>query len=339
MKLADSPVGEAWRTIVVAVDWWLAELGALLPTAIRRYLARGPVLTAESRADGFRLSRRGTEVAVAARGQKVTLLLPRDRLLIREAPAPALPEPDIRRMLALDIDRLTPFHPHEVLVAVAFPPRAASDKRFAYVAAVPQTTAALALGEAAAAGLKPVAIGVEGAAAAGMDFDFMPAARAAGIAPPRRGATWLWTTVVGLALVNLAVAVELDKAATDRLAGEVEAQRALLAPVIRARSQVQTEDRARRALIERRNDAEPLKILDEITRALPDGAWVERFAWDGRSLRLAGARQDGVDVVADLRRVPGFVHVRDVATETTLPAAAGQRFDVTVDLAGSGKAR
>ncbi|UAJ09059.1 PilN domain-containing protein [Glacieibacterium megasporae] len=332
MTLADGTVAEAWRVTVAAVDWWLAELGALLPADVRRYLGRGPALTAEARPGGFRLARRGAEVAASPRGQKVTLLLPRDRLLIREVPAAALPEADLRRMLTLDIDRLTPFRADEVLVAVAFPPPAASGKRLAYVAAVPRAVAALAIGEAAAAGMTPLAIGVEGAAAAAMDFDFMPAARAAGIAPPRRDATWLWAAVGVLALINLGIAIELDSAATDRLAGQVEAQRILLSPVIAARSRVQAEDKARRGLIARRVHAEPLHVLDAVTRALPDGAWVERYAWDGRTLRLSGARQDGVDVVADLRRVPGFAHVRDLATDAPLSSAAGQRFDVAVDL-------
>lgn len=330
MTLADGAL-DAWRAVAAAVDWWLAELAALLPAEARRALTRGPALTAEVRPGGFRLARRGTEVAVAPRGQKVTLLLPRDRLLIREVPAAALPEADLRRMLALDIDRLTPFRAGEVLVAVAFPPPAASGKRLAYVAAVPRPVAALALGEATAAGLRPLAIGVEGAAAAAMEFDFMPAARAAGLAPPRRGSAWLWAVAGVLALVNLGVAIERDVAATDRLAGQVEAQRVLLAPVIAARARVQVEDKARRVQVERAR-AEPLQILDAVTRALPDGAWVERFAWDGRGLRLSGARQDGVDVVADLRRVPGFAHVRDLATDAPLSSAAGQRFDVAVDL-------
>ncbi len=334
MTLADGAL-DAWRAVVAALDWWLA---ALLPAEARRALTRGPALTAEVRPGGFRLARRGTEVAVAPRGQKVTLLLPRDRLLIREVPAAALPEADLRRMLALDIDRLTPFRADEVLVAVAFPPPAPTGKRLAYVAAVPRTVAAVALGEANAVGLKPLAIGVEGAAAAAMDFDFMPAARAAGIAPPRRGSAWLWAVAGVLMLVNLGVAIELDTAATDQLAGQVEAQRVLLAPVIAARARVQAEDKARRLQIARAR-AEPLRILDAVTRALPDGAWVERFAWDGRSLRLSGARQDGVDVVADLRRVPGFAHVRDLATDAPLSSAAGQRFDVAVDLAVPGAAR
>lgn len=331
MTLGNGALADAWRATMAAVDCWLAELAALLPAEVRRALTRGPALTAEARPGGFRLARRGIEVAVTPRGQKVTLLLPRDRLLIREVPAAALPEADLRRMLALDIDRLTPFRASEVLVAVAFPPPAPTGKRLAYVAAVPRSVVALALGEAMAAGLKPLAIGVEGAAAAAMEFDFMPAARAAGIAPPRRGSTWLWAAMGVLALVNLGVAIELDVAATDRLASQVEAQRVLLAPVIAARSRVQAEDKARRAQIERAR-AEPLRVLDAVTRAVPDGAWIERFAWDGRSLRLSGARQDGVDVIADLRKVPGFAHVRDLATDAPLSSVAGQRFDVAVDL-------
>lgn len=338
MTLANGAFAGAWRATRAAADWWLAELAALLPTDVRRALKRCPALTAEACPDGFRLARRGTEIAAAPRGQKVTLLLPRDRLLIREVVAAALPEADLRRMLALDIDRLTPFRAAEVLVAVAFPTPAASGKRLAYVAAVPRAVAALALVEATAVGLKPLAIGVEGAAAAAMDFDFMSAARAAGIAPPRRGSAWLWGAAGVLVVVNLVVAIQLDTAATDQLAGQVEAQRVLLAPVVVTRGRVQAEDKVRRMQIERAR-AEPLRVLDAVTRALPDGAWVERFTWDGRSLRLSGARQDGVDVVADLRRVPGFGHVRDFATDAPLSSAAGQRFDIALDLAAASATR
>ena len=45
-------------------------------------------------------------------------------------------------------------------------------------------------------------------------------------------------------------------------------------------------DPARAALLARRGDQEPLRIVEEVSRALPPGQWVRRLEWNGRTLRL-----------------------------------------------------
>jgi Tfp pilus assembly protein PilN len=97
------------------------------------------------------------------------------------------------------------------------------------------------------------------------------------------------------------------------------------------RSRVVNEDALRRKMLERRKSNDPLGILAETTRVLPDQIWVQRLSWDGTRLRLAGFKPGTMDVVAALRHSPMFAEVHSTATDMPAQSATGQPFDVTAE--------
>jgi general secretion pathway protein L len=315
-------------------DWWRSELVGMLPASARGWLELRSSLTAEPLPDGhFRLTRNGRIVMQDAsmRRRAVTLRLPRDQVLVRETPAPPLPPADLRRMLELDIDRLTPFRAAQVFVAVG---ASEQDSRRAVVAAVPRDTAVQALQRALAMGLVPRAVGVADPSTSEAALDFLPRMREAHAVPrPRVSPAVVWALVAGLALANLGVAIGRDMLQVRDLRARVEAQQPRAEAARRMRRLVLAEQRRRANIDARRAAREPLRMLDALTSAVPAGAWVDRLAWDGRSVRLAGFRQDQIDVAAALRSGGRFANVRNSATEVMARQAAGQPFDVTADLA------
>jgi general secretion pathway protein L len=331
-----APLQRVWSPLRDGWDWWVGELAAMVPDRLRRRLAGRPELSAERRADGgYQITRAGRLVMAAplarSRPLRVTLQLPRDQVLVRELDLPAMTERDLRRLVSLDIDRLTPFRPEAVYLDLAVLGAGGTPAlRRVAVAVVLRDDAARALQAARAAGLDPAALSISGAPA---EFDFLPQARQgrdAGRAG--RARAWAWGVVVLLALANIAAAVLRDVAATGELREAVSADQFRLQQVLRLRKSVQDEDARRAVLRSERAQGEPLHVLDAVTRATPDGAWVQRLSWTPSAVRLVGYRQETVDVAAALRRSPLFKAVRDSMPNPAQRSSNGQPFDVTADV-------
>ncbi len=310
--------------------WWTGELALLVPRPWRDGNAAAGVLAEPPELPGqaFRLSRRGRAIApgTSPRG-RVMLALPVGDVLVREVAVPATLGPaDLRRMLALDIDRLTPLDAAAVFFDVA---RSAPDT--ARLAVVKRGRATDALAAAAAAGLSPAALCIveDGRPR----FDFLPSLRAAGVAPARGAVRERWWAAVGvLALANVATLVLRDRADVGALADAVEAQQPELAVATAARTRVAGERARRAGIAARRARAEPLAALAAVTAALPGGAWVQRYAWDGRTVRLIGYQRGAIDLAAALRRAPRLTDVRASTSDVPAQLEAGQPFDVTAVL-------
>ena len=341
--LLNTDVSDLGRMARGGVDWWLRELSAMAPPGLRRLLETRPALMAEPRpGGGYRLTRQGqvAREAPGATGQPlpVTLVLPHDQALVREVATPDLPDRDVRRMLALDIDRLTPFQADEVYVDIVPGARdAAGGRRPAAVAAIPRASAEAALAAARAAGLDPQAVILADPITGEPAFDFAPALRQAGaLARTRPYRAYAWGAVAVLLVLNLAAAVGRDMLDIARLNAALDAQRPAVEQAQHWRAQAQAEAARRRDLLRRRDRGEPLRVLEAASRAVPAAAWVQRLAWDGQAVRLAGYRQDAVDVVAALARDPLFAQARNSLTDAPPRMAAGVPFDVTADVKPDG---
>jgi general secretion pathway protein L len=339
-ELLNTDLTTVGRWLRAGLEWWMAELAGMLPAPMRRLVEARHSLTAEPSADGrYRLTRGGRLVMESGgssrRPRAVTLRLPREAALIRLAPAPALPERDLRRMLALDIDRLTPFRPDQVFVDVALSDAAPGEAslRLAIVAAIPRQVAARALDQARAAGLDPRALGVVGGSPAELTLDFLPKMREAGVAPrPRQTHAVIWGLIAVLVVANLGAAIARDMLDVKALREQIDAQQPRVSLVQALRRKVLSEDHRRADILARRESGEPLRMLSAVTQAIPGGAWVDRLAWNGQSVRLSGYRQDQVDVAAALRSAPLLTNVRNSGSDVLSRQAAGQPFDLTADL-------
>jgi hypothetical protein len=56
---------------------------------------------------------------------------------------------------------------------------------------------------------------------------------------------------------------------------------------------------------------------------------VQRFAWDGKVVRLSGYKRDGTDVIGALRKSPYFKDVRAANAEAMAEVPTGQPFDLS----------
>jgi hypothetical protein len=131
--------------------------------------------------------------------------------------------------------------------------------------------------------------------------------------------------------LNLALLVVRDIQSLNSLEEQVGAHATTATTARRMRAQLVAEDVARRDWAARRVATDPLALLSDLTRALPDSAWVQRLSWDGAQLRLTGFKRGGVDVIAPLRALPRFAAVRAAGNDVATRQAVGEPFDITAE--------
>jgi general secretion pathway protein L len=321
--------------------WWIDELSTLLPVNWRDWFtSRTRRLVEPLSPSGWRQWQNGKLLtpAQADRAPKggVGLILPADAVLLRRLEFPRVPLSDIRRMVALDIDRLSPlagdlvYHDVEILDRDA-----GGGKQTVLLGVTLRETAARYLGEARAAGFAPVAMGAareDGAAS--FRFDFLPAFKTSlGENGGGRVALYWWAAVAFLLVANLAGLVVRDMLDVGRLRHAVDDQQTAVAAATQLQRRVQTENVQRSALVARQMQSDPLHVLDALTRALPASAWVQRLEWNGQTLRVVGFRSSDNDPLAALRASPAFVNPRAAGAAVAQPKPGeSPPFDITADV-------
>lgn len=306
-------------------DWWLRELEGLLPAG----LSRSRSLNAWHRFE------HGTVVTASRKGVD-TLVIPHEFCLVRTLTLPRLPQADLAAMIALDADRIMPVPAESIVlgIRVAGPAEdsaSGTDMLRVEVGALPIARAREIADAARAAGIAPARIGPLDAAGERLDFDLAPAMREAGLLPPRPAvARFWWGLVAALVLVNIGTAVLRDQQQVERLQALVDAQAPALGVVRRIEDRVIGNAHLVRALNARRTEHPPLRLMAIVGGVLPDEAWIQRFEWDGKSLRLSGYAAQGVNVVSALKASGLFASVRASRSETLTETEAGRPFDLVL---------
>jgi len=321
--------------------WWIGELASLVPPRWRRILKpASPLVAVLAPGGGLRFQRDGEPVQVpapkAGNSVRAVLQVPSSLVLARTLDVPLLSAADTAALLRLDIDRLTPFAADAVVVDWRrHEVDLERNRQRITLGAIRRADLEQQLAAARAAGADPIQAGPAGEDEP-LAFDFLPALT--GRASVGTRARLWWTIAFILLMANLLAFVLRDMADTRRLQTLVDDQGDAVTLSLKLRQRVEDEVARRRAVADRRAATEPLAAIDAASRALPSGAWVQRLAMSEGAMRLAGYRNDDVDVLAALRSVPRFARVRPSTGDVPARVPAGQPFDVTVDLvAGDGQ--
>lgn len=329
--LLDADMHTLARGAANAWHWWVSELSGMLPRrwrASRRRL-RAPVV--EWDPDAGLLMDAAPEGS-QRRSAAITVVLDRALLLERHVELPATGIDNLRKLVALDLDRMFPFGADTAYCDVAIEGPGTTDATVAArVAILPKQDGRAIVEDLTASGLTPRAIAV--ADGADIEFDFLPAIRADNVLTQQGQARvgW-WMAVALLFIVNIGVLIYRDVAATRQLEMQVADQSFSATAARKLATSIAQENRSRAELVRRRQAADALAILALASRAMPDGAWVQRFSWSDNELRLSGYKQPDVDLVPVLRRTGSFKAIRTTTSEVATDSADGQPFDVTATL-------
>jgi Tfp pilus assembly protein PilN len=335
--LLDADMTTLARLFKDGANWWVNELNGMLPNWAQRERKAISGLVAHYGSDGLiRLDGEPQPLSSANQGKisrPATLLIPQSLCLIRQVSLPAMRHSDLRKLVMFDLDRLMPFAPDTAYADVALRGAASTDgKTDVAIAGLPKAQIQSIYETAIEAGLAPRAIGIADQDDASVRFDFLPGLVKDGVAKQTRsGAAFWWWLLAALFALNIGALIFRDMQSVSQLATLVESQQPAANAARRLAQRIANEDRVRSELIARRDRDNALAALAFVTRILPEGVWIQRYSWNGATLRLSGYKQSNVDVLAALRKSGRFDTVRASASDVAAESTTGQPFDITAE--------
>lgn len=300
--------------------WWTEELRSIMPFAFA---------PREKAMNNYVHYREDGSLTVHGSGNVEGVLVDPALCLVRRITLPALGDADLARVVALDADRIMPIPADLLIIAARADPK---DRTAVTVAGLRRDAVATMLDAVKANGLAmPHRIGLFDPAVPGrVAMDFSQACAEAGlIAPIRSVALGWWAIVAFLFALNIGLLIWRDAESVRSMEALVAAQ----APAVNAArtitKRISNTQHTAQALATRRSRQNALAVMAAVTQALPERAWVQRYAWDGRVIRLSGYKREGTDVIGALRKSPYFKDVRAANADALAEVPTGQPFDLT----------
>jgi general secretion pathway protein L len=320
------------------VSWWLDELRDMLPSGWRQTFSARPAMIAQVVDGGFQFWRAGDTQAFSrppsTGARRAVLLLPPEAVLERDVDLPAMSDADRRRMIALELDRLTPFQEGDVYFDVSRAQQTERGTQSAALAVLRRSDASAIMADAVAQSLEVTAVSVgEFPSDQPPRFDFLPAIRRGSSGSGSSTAFW-WIIVAVLLALNVMLLVWRDETATEEMRQVVAARQGFAQLALRVHDKVSAEVVRRKKYLERRERSLPLPILDALSRALPAPAWVQTFEWNGQSIRVNGFKDGKQDFLPALQATSLFSNIHVEAAQVP-DTSQHQRFELTADVRGA----
>lgn len=292
------------------VRWWGQGLLACLPRSVSELLLRSPVRTVlevhddqvlvlqeqhgkaqevgHYALDSLRKNNVIGKTKSKSAGQLV-LRLPGQRGLTKTISLPLAAEANLRQVVGFEMDRLTPFSADKVYYAVHVLRRDLSAKRLQVVfIALPRAQVDELLKRLGTVGLFPDSVDVVGG---DPSINLLPPEKR-----PRKGRVAQHVReallVLFLGLVFALAMLPLwqkQHIINDELIPRVDAAQQQAEEIMALRTELENSLESSRFLLQKRQTT-PLVIdvIDELTRILPDGTWVERLEIKDNEIQIRG---------------------------------------------------
>ena len=318
--ILDADMATLGRWLREGLAWWADELRGMCPPGLLRHLRRHwPVVIWDGSAP---VAEGGDELP-----RRAEVHLPAEMGLVRWSAMPAMARRDLEAAVTFEADRLMPLPAAEMVLALGAANEASGQVA---VAGIERTRLAAVLAALAKAGVAPEALVM---VAEGRQFDFLSPARAAGLVTKALSPATPWWALAGLlVLANGATLIWRDMDSVARLQAQLDARQPIAEAAQRAARRLQAGLVVARDQAARRRQHDPLRALAQVTAALPEQAWVQRWSWDGRMLRISGYVRGPLDVVKALRDSRRLGDVRNVSSEVQGEIPMGRPFDVKITL-------
>jgi hypothetical protein len=313
--------------------WWVGQLEELLPGSRRG--RRGPRHKLVWQDGSLRvLGKAGTAGRMPSKGARIWLAVPQQLAFVRTLELPRMGAADLRRLVQLEAERLSPLPTAEAIVGIEVGRRTGNAPTVPVeIAVLPLAAAEQAITAAQEAGLSVARLGLLPSNERLPRFDFLPALRERGLLPASRPASAIWWSFVAFVLaLNLAILVIRDEQSVARFQNIVEQQAPSVAAAKAIRRRAAEFDSTARDLQYQRRGHDVLSALAVASSDLPAGAWVQRLNYSARTARLVGYKQKDIDVTTALRKDKRIAAVRSNTAQLVTDTPAGQPFDVTIVL-------
>lgn len=348
----------ALNMVQSAVSWWLGELAGLIPRRFARRLENAPailevsageatlLLLANNGAPAVRVKLGGADAAadrarvqVATGGtaaRSVVIRLDPSLILEAEVTLPRNAERALRQILLHQLDRLVPLPADAVAFDHVVIKNATTDKTLdvkLIVATRESIDRAVAL--VRAVGLDPeVVIAPSGVAGDNATVTLWRAS-ADQLASPAR--LWLRRGLAAAAVLLFVAAYgsyvwRLGAYRDDLQQQVLQATKASAAARDLVNQSSQTESALVLLVQRRQQEMDPLMLLDELTKLVPDTMWVSQLVVRGRNVELIGYSPRVADLISRIQDSDIFYDPKFRSAITLSPDGERERFDVSFDV-------
>jgi general secretion pathway protein L len=338
--------------------WWLGELASLVPHRFRqaaRRERRGPVLAfgrtesmvLERTSEGERAlgsvandapdhdRRLGDLLKQASRRRRgVTVRLSGELGLRKILDLPLAARDDLEQMLRLEMDRLTPFRAEEVYFAHRVLGSDAQSRRLSVeLQLAPRREIERALEAAHGVGVVPATIELaDRGADGGYPLNLLPG-EAGQRARDGRLNRALALLALALAVAAVAIPLQRQRATVAELEADVAAARAQAEESIALRERLDRLTKSAQFLVaDKTRQPMVVKVLDELTRLVPDQAYIIQLELHDGVVELHGYATTASDLIGLLEQSPLFRAPQFRSPVTQDPRSGTERFHVSVEL-------
>jgi len=341
-----------------ALNWWLAELGGMLPEWLRNTLAPGRERILLRVADGQISVQResaaqhgepesatlagddqGAARRLASSGGERVLCLPTPSVLRRRVELPLATEENLRQVLGFELDRETPLSSEQAYFDYRLLERDTARRRLVVeLLVVPQAVVEEACRHLEALGLAPHRATVSDSDGSPLDVNLLP--------EPQRARFTRLTRVLNLGLLVLALALGVvaaglplyqQRAVLDEIEPLVREARAAATTTRELRDSLEQLSAEARFVLDKRREATPvLDLMNEVTQTLPDDTWLRQLILAGGELQLMGESANAELLVQLLDASPLLRSVRFRSPVVQDPNAGIERFHLSAEFGAEG---
>lgn len=337
-------------------DWWVQGLRNLVPAALLKtgthelvavpdqegpgslvlWQAQNGIQERTGNLDELGARPRSALVRQVRRGRMTPVLaLPQKALATRRTTLPAVAEKELRDVIGLDIDRLTPFNSDEVFFTHRVLERLDDQDRIVVeVLYAPKATLEPALERLKSVGL-PVSR-LDGLDASGLPQG-VNLLGPSGRQPWRGGARLSMVLTLGLFL-SIAAWIWAEMDLMDRQIAELgqtlAEERELAFGAEEALDGSGQGDLEVRAFALRQDTPRAVEVMAAVTEIVPDHTWLDRLNLDQGRLEISGSSPDATELIGAFERHPMFERPVFPTPLTRARGSDVERFFLTTDVPG-----
>jgi general secretion pathway protein L len=351
-----------------ALRWWLDELRYLIPSRVRHVLSADPmtvqILVHDNGTDVRQVRIKGlsnverqhlegprdprSALAFVAKRRRrwgplmrVDVALPAGRCLIRHRKVPVAAVERIGDVLALEIERATPFRLEDVRHAwrvIGVAPLDDASLQVVHVIAKRRLIDPL-MAEAHGIGVPISVVDVVGAEGDRLGFNLLSRGEAA--PSLARRLSWVIATAAALLVLvsaaTVVAALQQQDQALAQLELETNAARTQAQAVRKRVQDADTlSDRIGALRLRRAEGIRVIALWEEVTRLLPDTAWVTNLRIENDVLWIDGYARSASELVGTVARSPMFSGVALSAPVVREEARASERFQIRMKIESMG---
>jgi general secretion pathway protein L len=353
LALRTSYLAPAIRRLNTAWHWWTEELSAFLPENLRQFIEFGNQrLIIAVTGDEFvvqhgsagqlqeigRIPKTADGAAafsVPDNIRETVLLLSQDQVLTCAVTLPLAAEENLREVLSFEMDRHTPFAADDVYYDFAVTGRSSASKTLSLLLFVaPRHIVDEFLATMTGTGITPDVVAAHPSDNPdGHVMNLIPACRRS-----KRDAVLkrLNASLATLAVLLFATAIALPIVQKNQAIDLLQAQVQTATAAAQTGNQLMREveklvDGSNYLVNKKQTDLTAMKMLDEMTRLIPDNTWINRIDLNDGEIQLQGQSGSAAGLIALIEASPMFHNVRFRSPVTQVVRTEQERFHLSAE--------